>query len=109
MSIKAIAIKTETGTEYIFRPKRLFQQEKDRIDKELLDLEDEAKYEDGYRIRLAAVQKHAEPAKTVKGKAEPADLAAELKERTADNESVIQTAFNYLINSQTPEFRFLDE
>lgn len=114
--IQAIAIKSETGEEYLFNPVRMFQQDKDKIDMDLADVEDGNKYADRYKIRLAAVAKFCAPVEKVvekKKKAEdggfqPIDALTEFAEFTIDNEGIITTAFAYLINSQQPSIRFLD-
>jgi hypothetical protein len=107
--IKPIAIKTEKGDEYVFRPQRIFQQDKDKIDQQILDIPEDNKYEDEYKIKLQAVQKHCKVEKVKGKKTEAVELATVFAEFTADNEAVIRAAFAYLTNSQLPDFRFLDE
>jgi hypothetical protein len=107
--IKPIAIKTEKGDEYVFRPQRIFQQDKDKIDQQILDIPEENKYEDEYKVKIQAVAKHCGVEKVVGKKNETVDLAADFAAFTPDNEAVIRAAFAYLTNSQLPDFRFLDE
>lgn len=105
--IKPIVIKSE-GAEYVFRFKRIFQSEKDKIDQELRDIPEDNKYLEEYKTKLFAINKHGEIEKLNGKKSEKIDLATELKDFTPESESLVQAAFNYFVNSQMPDFRFLD-